>query len=148
MEMQERIDALIRMRKEKPEHKMNWDRLRTALITEEGLLTDEQKADLNSAFKEAQQEELLKMWDDRFHEVLITGTFTEDYSIAMDNSAFGSAPIRAEGSRVTLGGNVGTGTWASSAATIATNTVKQTLTDEMVKAYAQYNEKQVDKHAK
>jgi len=34
MEMQQRIDALIQMRREKPEHKNQWDRLRTALIND------------------------------------------------------------------------------------------------------------------
>jgi len=94
MEMQQRIDALIQMRREKPEHQHYWDRLRTALINEVGLLTDEQKAHLNSAFKETQQEELLRMWDDRFHEVLITGKMTDGYSIALDNSAYASATAR------------------------------------------------------
>jgi ABC-type nitrate/sulfonate/bicarbonate transport system ATPase subunit len=128
--MQERIDALIRMRKEKPEHKMNWDRLRTALVQEAGLLTDEQKAHLNSAFKETQQEELLKMWDDRFHEVLITGEMSNGYDIAYDNSAFGSAPIKAEGRSVISNGGT-SATWAP-----ATSNVQ--LTKEVLEAYDKY----------
>ena len=137
--MQERIDQLVKMRKEKPEHKWQWEQLRSALIHEDGLLTTDEAAQLNTAFKEIQREEHLKTWDDRFHETLITGKYTDEYSIAMDNSSFGSAPIKAEGSRVTLGGNVGTGTWASASA-IASNTAKQTLTEEVYKAYAQYKD--------
>ena len=131
MQMQERIDALIKMRKEKPEHKWEWEKLCNALLHETNLLTPEQTHYLNTSFKEITQSELLKVWDDRFHEVLITGTFTDEYSIAMDNSATG---------RVTLGGNVGTASWTTAAA-ISTNAVRQTLTDEMVKAYAQYKDK-------
>lgn len=79
MTMQERIDALIQMRREKPEHKSQWDRLRSSLIHERNLLTEEESAYLNKAFSEILQAELLKVWDDQFHEVLITGKMTVDY---------------------------------------------------------------------
>jgi actin-related protein len=89
--MQERIDALIQMRREKPEHKLSWEKLFNAIIHETDLLTIAQSEELKSAFKEIQQQELLKLWDDRFHEVLITGKITETYTIGIDNSAYASS---------------------------------------------------------
>lgn len=107
MEMQERIDTLIKMRKEKPEAKDYWLRLAEALHAETGLLTSEQAVHLKAEFKAIHQQEILNRWDDKFHEVVITGKFRNafddpEYSIDL-NGSFGSAPIKAEGSPVTWG---------------------------------------------
>lgn len=92
MEMQQRIDALIQMRREKPEHKNQWEKLQHALLTEATLLTTEQAEHLQTEFRSIRQEELLKLWDERFHEVLITGKMTDEYSeysVAFDRQGFG-----------------------------------------------------------
>jgi hypothetical protein len=113
MDMQQRIDALIQMRREKPEHKYHWHRLQQALITEPKLLTSEQSVGLSIAFDDILREELMELWDEQFHEVLITGKITDGYSIVMDNS-FGSAPIRAEGSPVLYSTAQNAASWTTS----------------------------------
>ena len=135
--MQDRIDALIRMRKEKPEHKWEWEKLSNALLHETNLLTEEQSSQLRAAFKNIQQEELLKVWDDRFHEVLITGKMTDEYSIAMDNS-FSSGLVS----------NVGTATWGTASTSAAGDALNAQLiaqdatTKDLLRAYKdQYKKK-------
>jgi len=144
MEMQERIDALIRMRKEKPDLKDQWDRLKGRLLR---LIPETKTHELNNAFEKIEFNEAVERYDQLFNEVLIVGKKAQqslDEMIMVDEDrGFGAVPIKAEGSRVTLGGNVGTGTWAS-----ATSTVKHTVTDEMIKAYTEYKKDKATKHAK
>lgn len=80
MEMQQRIDALIRMRREKPEHKHHWEHLQRALIDEPNLLTHAQVEELKSEFNAIRQKELLNFWDEQFHEVVITGERSDYYT--------------------------------------------------------------------
>lgn len=89
--MQQRIDALIRMRREKPEYKHEWETLKGHLIR---LLPAENVSDLTLAFQEIEREEATRKYDNLFHEVLITGKMTDGYSIALDNSAYASATAR------------------------------------------------------
>lgn len=79
MEMQQRIDALIQMRREKPEHTYHWERLQLALINEQNLLSHEQAEHLMEEFNAIRQHELLERWDSQFHEVVITGTITDPF---------------------------------------------------------------------
>ena len=83
--MQERIDTLIKMRKEKPEYTKEWETLKSHLIR---IIPAEDIGDLNQAFQEIERAEALDKYDQRFHEVLITGKMPDIYSIAMDNSAY------------------------------------------------------------
>jgi GH18 family chitinase len=122
--MQERIDALIKMRKEKPEYTKEWETLKSHLIR---IIPAEKIGDINQAFQEIEREEALDKYDQQFHEVLITGKFTDKRTIAIDNRAY-LAP--------------------ATASSIASNTVRQTLTDEMIKLYAQHKEKQDKKKTK
>lgn len=80
MEMQQRIDALIQMRREKPEHQHHWDHLQRALINEQNLLSHEQAEHLMAEFNAIRQKELLNFWDEQFHEVVITGERSERYT--------------------------------------------------------------------
>ena len=83
--MQERIDALIKMRKEKPEYKHEWETLKGHLIR---LLPAENISVLTLAFQEIERDEAVNKYDHLFHEVLITGRMTDEYSITMDNSVY------------------------------------------------------------
>jgi len=80
MEMQQRIDALIQMRREKPEHQHHWDHLQRALIDEPNLLSHVQVEKLKSEFNAIRQKELLAFWDTQFHEVVITGERSDYYT--------------------------------------------------------------------
>lgn len=102
MEMQQRIDALIRMRREKPEHKREWHRLEQALLQEPKLLTSEQSEALRTAFDGIMREELLEQWDSQFHEVLITGKITDIYESKFTSSITGSGQY-ANAAALTLG---------------------------------------------
>jgi hypothetical protein len=119
--MQERIDALIKMRKEKPEYTKEWESLKSHLIR---IVPAEKIGELNQAFQEIEREEASDKYDQLFHEVLITGKFTDKRTIAMDSSSY-LAP--------------------ATASSIASNAVRQTLTDEMIKMYAQYKDEQKKK---
>ena len=103
MEMQQRIDALIRMRREKPEHKREWHRLEQALLQEPKLLTSEQSEALRTAFDGIMREELLELWDSQFHEVIITGKITDIYESKFTSSITGSGQYAASAPSLTLG---------------------------------------------
>lgn len=122
--MQERIDTLIKMRKEKPEHKDQWDLLKGRLLR---LIPEEKTHELRKAFELIELDEAVSDYDQLFHEVLITGKFTDKRTIAMVNNTY-LAP--------------------ATASSIASNAARQTLTDEMVKLYAQHKEKQDKKKTK
>lgn len=117
MEMQERIDTLIKMRKEKPEYTKEWETLKSHLIR---IIPAENIGDLNHAFQEIEREEALDRYDQRFHEVLITGKMPDITSIAMDSSAY-------------------------AASSIAANSAKQTMAEEMIRMYAEYKDEQKKK---
>ena len=125
--MQERIDALVKMRKEKPEHKWEWDRLRNALVTEDGLLTVDEIAHLNTAFKDIQRLESLKVWDDRFHEVLITGKMANEYDASTLAWSHPQSPASWSSTAV-----------AASAQSMASTAASHVLTKEMIQAYKEY----------
>jgi hypothetical protein len=130
--MQERIDTLIKMRKEKPEYTKEWETLKSHLIR---IIPAEDIGDLNQAFQEIERAEALDKYDQRFHEVLITGKMPDIYSIAMDNRynvAMDSSSYLAP----------------ATASSIASNAAKQTLTEEIIKLYAQHKEKQDKKKTK
>lgn len=107
MEMQQRIDALIRMRREKPEHHHHWDHLQKALIEEPNLLTHAQVEELKSEFNTIRQKELLDYWDTQFHEVVITGERSDYYTTletpksTVSRSSLG--PFTTSASALTLG---------------------------------------------
>jgi|688.fasta_scaffold333167_5 hypothetical protein len=86
MEMQQRIDALIQMRREKPEHHHHWDHLQKALLNEPDLLSHPQAEHLKAEFRVIRQQELLNFWDEQFHEVVITGKRSESYIVPSDTS--------------------------------------------------------------
>lgn len=74
MDMQERIDTLIKMRTEKPEYANEWERLRNALQSRPNVgLTSEQITQLDKAFADITRKEFLDGWDRRFMEVVIDG---------------------------------------------------------------------------
>lgn len=140
--MQERIDALIKMRKEKPEHKYNWDRLRTALVHEKGLLTDEQTAQLNKAFTEADRHDLLKVWDDRFHEVLITGEMRNGYDVRLDPVVDANALWPTNTTPNTM---LTSASMQQAAHDMYKEQMKQQKAEEMSRMYAQYKDEQIKK---
>jgi hypothetical protein len=103
MDMQQRIDALIQMRREKPEHKREWHRLEQALLQEPKLLTSEQSEALRTAFDGIMREELLEQWDSQFHEVIITGKITDIYESKFTSSITGSGQYASSAASLTLG---------------------------------------------
>lgn len=103
MEMQQRIDALIRMRREKPEHHHHWEHLQKALLNEPDLLSPPQAEHLKAEFRVIRQQELLNFWDEQFHEVVITGNRSESYVSKFTSSIIGSGPYASSAASLTLG---------------------------------------------
>lgn len=95
MEMQQRIDALIQMRREKPEHHHHWEHLQKALLNEPDLLSPPQAEHLKAEFRVIRQKELLAFWDEQFHEVVITGNRSEIYVSKFTSSITGSGQFAA-----------------------------------------------------
>ena len=103
MEMQQRIDALIQMRREKPEHHHHWDHLQKALLNEPDLLSPPQAEHLKAEFRVIRQQELLNFWDEQFHEVVITGNRSESYVSKFTSSITGSGQYASSAPSLTLG---------------------------------------------
>lgn len=103
MEMQQRIDALIRMRREKPEHHHHWEHLQKALLNEPDLLSPPQAEHLKAEFRVIRQQELLNFWDEQFHEVVITGNRSESYVSKFTSSITGSGQYASSAASLTLG---------------------------------------------
>jgi hypothetical protein len=120
MEMQQRIDALIRMRREKPEHHHHWEHLQKALLNEPDLLSPPQAEHLKAEFRVIRQQELLNFWDEQFHEVVITGERSESYIVP----------------RVTSSSIVGSGQYAASAASLTLG--KTSISEDQLEMIKQY----------
>jgi hypothetical protein len=103
MEMQQRIDALIQMRREKPEHKHHWEHLQKALLNEPDLLSPPQAEHLKAEFRVIRQQELLNFWDEQFHEVVITGERSESYVSKFTSSITGSGQYATSAASLALG---------------------------------------------
>jgi hypothetical protein len=103
MEMQQRIDVLIQMRREKPEHKHHWEHLQKALLNEPDLLSPPQAEHLKAEFRVIRQQELLNFWDEQFHEVVITGERSESYVSKFTSSITGSGQYATSAASLALG---------------------------------------------
>jgi hypothetical protein len=103
MEMQQRIDVLIQMRREKPEHHHHWEHLQKALLNEPDLLSPPQAEHLKAEFRVIRQQELLNFWDEQFHEVVITGERSESYVSKFTSSITGSGQYATSAASLALG---------------------------------------------
>jgi hypothetical protein len=89
MDMQERIDNLIKMRTEKPEYANEWDRLRNALTSRPNVgITPEQQKQLDDAFSAITRKEFLDGWDNRFMEVVIDGQNVHDTNLYFEDHLY------------------------------------------------------------
>lgn len=136
MEMQERIDNLIKMRTEKPEYANEWDRLRNALQSRPNVgLTSEQITQLDTAFTDIARKEFLNGWDNRFMEVVIDGQNVHDTNLYFEDQLYlpDQKYVRREHT-LTTGIPISN---VSTAATWANDTVSSSIRREIDRAIAE-----------